>query len=304
MRKQRRFVPCLDRLEPVLSLTPTFVTDPNAIPNTLDPDCDLYLGSLSYSLACFPGLFGAGQDDGSPTMEYDLNMTDQPASSDAPWPYADPNTGAPLIFNEEESTVDNAYSGPSINGIGGGLGQDNRPPSTSQVVFAVTHMNTDIFNNFTQGPIQTAPLTTIEAWSRAMGSTVVDFTGSPVDLQNYGIEVHFHATYDSTNSPFFTAAPDLTLHVGNYISFYVDPVNGFLANEPGGLVDYFDPNFGSGNGGPPADVDEFYRFDGNPIAIWYTSDLVSYPVAPLPPGATMNVAHFQWTLTLQPFQRP
>jgi hypothetical protein len=45
MRKQRRFVPCLDPLEPVLSLTPVFVTEPNAIWDTSNPNCNLYLGA-------------------------------------------------------------------------------------------------------------------------------------------------------------------------------------------------------------------------------------------------------------------
>jgi hypothetical protein len=149
-----------------------------------------------------------------------------------------------------------------------------------------------------------APLTTVETWTHAVGSTVLDFNPTvPGDLQQFGIRVQFHAHYDDTQNQFFNADPSMELFVGNYISLYVAPVNGFLGNVPGNGIEYFDPTFGSGNGGD-VDVDTFFRCDGNPILLQWESDLVSYPVAPLPPGTTTNIAHFNWTLTLSPIQLP
>jgi hypothetical protein len=90
-------------------------------------------------------------------------MMDAADSTDIPPAgYNDPDTGMPVIVNTEQGTVDNSFSGPSINGLGGG-GMDNRTPTVGQVVVAVIHMNQDVVSNFTQGglPVATGQKTTL-----------------------------------------------------------------------------------------------------------------------------------------------
>jgi hypothetical protein len=135
------------------------------------------------------------------------------------------------------------------------------------------------------------------------GATTSASGGYRLVINNDGnganLEVHFHAHFDNTQSPPFGVDAQLTLNVGNLISFSVGPDTGYIATMSDGIVDFNGTFSTSTDGGSDVDYDNTFSMTDGALDVNYNSSLESYVTDGfMPPGETTDASHFQWSLTL------
>jgi hypothetical protein len=229
-----------------------------------------------------------------PDMKEDYAGTGCLLRSDTSANYVDDN-GNLLMSSTESNRVNIDILGPKVpsNSV------DMRPISVPVFQVTVKHEGWDSLNNVSGGMLNVDGTMTQQETYEAGDFPLVVGQNSPGGPggQPYNLHLVFHAEFGIDNQATFVTHPSFEIHVGNLVSLYANYDLGFLVNEPGGLVDQFDPTFGKGIGFADYTAD-FAVHQGDALDTNFMSDLASFAQGNVPINVTMNSCELQWNLTL------
>ncbi len=278
---RRRFAPTLDRLEPILSLTPVFMNDPFRASQGL---VGTWYTAQVYALALGGQVYGPGQERRDLQTSYGNDVAEMSKVADAP------------VYTEPRGSIDVLESGDvDISSQVPGNGDVTGPLALTQVTFLVNQTNRDTVTSTFPDMLSFASVDE-HTYTRAVGEShmLIDNGGNGAKLA-----VHFHAHWDNTMTQQFTVDPSLDLHVGGLVDIHVIPDGGAIATTDDGIAE-FDPLFAV-----YSDPEGEFNYDGEfdvtdgLFEVTFDSWLQSYENGSfMPQGDNTNWSHFSWTLTL------